>query len=1406
MNYWRELFRTEGMKLDHVICTSMSIDPSEMIRLMALANHYKSSSSDEDFKITNIMIDAMLMRNEKSSGWIDQFDFFYDKTNGQIQNRLPGYLSEKVVSILMRDDYLHPISIDTVFHAKIILCRFLNNDNKAKWKALVSSHNLTLNYCYENAVLLESIEKSGEDSNHMFSQMLAFCKEKILSDVKDEAKTKAFGEYIAELSKLKFRLYKDDFEKYKIDVNISGIDPKNNTPFFKDIYKLIVKYPAMWKVVSPSYETGHVFIDLNENSELIYGPVEKSSEFIASHAKMFFKLNEEGACTDIWMGSANCSDSGLGGQYDKDNNVCNEKQNCNVECLVHISKADKSILPEYALNISGFSFNKKEFIKISNFSQPNGNGILNAIMSAYNLEMTYSPKSDGIARMIVKLSLKNINKKIGSKDINEINSNGFKITILPLGYSERFYDITSELNNEEIFPRVNKFFYGTKNNTASYVLRLRIEKGYEKQERLWHADKTNEEKTGIDNLLVDEIYRNIINFNASEYIGQDKETRCDEFRDLWKKIFEIKKEKPLVLNQLDMVLRNYLDALRLCGKNIDPRVFYEKADEGLTVYQQDAIDQAVKRLKENKRYLIADEAGLGKTYIARGIIKELKDKQETPLRVLYFVSNLYLLEKTAEKLLKGNSDWKRVDGFMYTLGTKPQKYECDRISHVYGAIQNYSTTILTPNNSHGYHTVELFMVSGNIYGNSAMGGIEGKDYERKFLQKSLNDDNSDIKELRRKAIDNLVEKKEIDLIICDEFHRYPDAAKEIGNDWESTPVLFLSATPYNWYSSQLNMTQDGFESGTALTKEDSDKGLSSIEDILKLLKANINYDERISEEVLSDKMKDYIWRNERVFGVDSKRLDLPGKEQFYDEKYTASIKKRYDDEKKDVSLFEQLFPGRFSFMCKGKYNTGKNYYKDLYKGTVVDDDFVFDENNAVKEKLVSENYKLNCIKNIQVDPMRDMLWITPVKSRYRPGAPFIKNATKLLVFSGYLMVPRGISTIFSQYVIDNKSDNSNEKPDLSYLDKAIDEIKKKENDNTISEILIPEEGLELDEYLEKIEGQINEDDADKAEKSLLFVGSPYFIFQRMGATPEQARESADSFYSYLKTNDKLVVLHRALSKINKSTNSQKLLYYFCCGCLEDVFNEYYYLMDASDFDKFQSKLKVVFEFKGVNLTALNNKTYDPWKGSCKKEPVKNATINCIYAVPFTPDQDDNGKQLTSKGGEIFQGSVQDSFNSPFWPMILSTTSAGQEGIDLDAYCRRIMHYTVPYSPMAFEQRDGRIDRRKSLAAREKINILWGRYLRGLYLKDISENSFWKDIFGFGKDASGLSPMWCLRERVDEIGLERIIPFLPGTDEYNAYKYLLDVKNQYRSAFGMPDEKGHYFIDKKGLKLNDISLN
>ena len=38
--------------------------------------------------------------------------------------------------------------------------------------------------------------------------------------------------------------------------------------------------------------------------------------------------------------------------------------------------------------------------------------------------------------------------------------------------------------------------------------------------------------------------------------------------------------------------------------------------------------------------------------------------------------------------------------------------------------------------------------------------------------------------------------------------------------------------------------------------------------------------------------------------------------------------------------------------------------------------------------------------------------------------------------------------------------------------------------------------------------------------------------------------------------------------------------------------------------------------------------------------------------------------------------VQAAFNSPFWPMVLASTSVGQEGIDFHWWCHSLVHWNL----------------------------------------------------------------------------------------------------------------------------------
>jgi len=64
-------------------------------------------------------------------------------------------------------------------------------------------------------------------------------------------------------------------------------------------------------------------------------------------------------------------------------------------------------------------------------------------------------------------------------------------------------------------------------------------------------------------------------------------------------------------------------------------------------------DQIIKKKgRKVKRFLVADEVGLGKTIIAKNVIDEIRNnkKTSTPLRIIYITSNLDIAQQNCHKL------------------------------------------------------------------------------------------------------------------------------------------------------------------------------------------------------------------------------------------------------------------------------------------------------------------------------------------------------------------------------------------------------------------------------------------------------------------------------------------------------------------------------------------------------------------------------------------------------------------------------------------------------------------------------------------------------------------------------------------------------------------------------------
>ncbi len=63
-----------------------------------------------------------------------------------------------------------------------------------------------------------------------------------------------------------------------------------------------------------------------------------------------------------------------------------------------------------------------------------------------------------------------------------------------------------------------------------------------------------------------------------------------------------------------------------------------------------------------------------------------------------------------------------------------------------------------------------------------------------------------------------------------------------------------------------------------------------------------------------------------------------------------------------------------------------------------------------------------------------------------------------------------------------------------------------------------------------------------------------------------------------------------------------------------------------------------------------------------------------------------------------------TFNTPFYPEILVTSSVMAEGVDLHLNCRYVIHHDLCWNPSTLEQRTGRIDRIGAKAERSGRSI------------------------------------------------------------------------------------------------------
>ena len=165
--------------------------------------------------------------------------------------------------------------------------------------------------------------------------------------------------------------------------------------------------------------------------------------------------------------------------------------------------------------------------------------------------------------------------------------------------------------------------------------------------------------------------------------------------------------------------------------------------------------------------------------------------------------------------------------------------------------------------------------------------------------------------------------------------------------------------------------------------------------------------------------------------------------------------------------------------------------------------------------------------------------------------------------------------------------------------------------------------------------------------------------------------------------------------------------------------------------------------------------------------------------------------------------VQAAFNSPFWPMVLASTSVGQEGIDFHWWCHSLVHWNLPANPADFEQREGRVHRFKGHAVRKNV----GAAHREEALRSPAADP-WIAAFAAAElrrqpEMNDLWPWWTYP---GDSKIERWIPSFPLSKDQQRELRLKGQRALYRLAFGQPRQEDLVSIlDQQGYADDDERL-
>ena len=560
-------------------------------------------------------------------------------------------------------------------------------------------------------------------------------------------------------------------------------------------------------------------------------------------------------------------------------------------------------------------------------------------------------------------------------------------------------------------------------------------------------------------------------------------------------------------------------------------------------------------------------------------------------------------------------------------------------------------------------------------------------------------------------------------------------------------------------------------------------------------------------------------------------------------------------------------PYLLSFMDKYKLKEklAKAYTEHPWKIKQKQQYLIKKKNINTYERIPSCNAKLDKLSNILFGEKGEkhgeqLFWIPASHPYYKIPASnvFAKNQdfSKVLVFSAWEMVPRMIACMIS-YAIEQKSishafpsatyTNTKENSEKDALDKQegekagtgrlrreslelvtccsdflkdaynpkaylgndLKEIKAgiKENFKNTSRFTLVEQPTTAKFLLEAIKLL----DSNTEEKILISedgldtlvnmaIGSPGICFYRLLGNKDLAQEAATKICNNIfNRRYNAAVIDILYNKKSVQTYFKQVIDYCVMGNLQAVLDEFAYMIDERS--NGERNVEMIQKRMIESFIDRNYQEIDTTE-SFGKEKKKKWRIRTHYAMPYGNIRMTN--QATNRAND-----VRLAFNSPFRPFVLASTSVGQEGLDFHWYCRKIMHWNISSNPQDMEQREGRIDRYKSLFVRRNV------------AKFHPETYTWNEMFDLARTEAKdkgfceLVPYWSIPQdmlksiaETDREYIESIVPLYPLSMDYDRYRHMKSVLRLYRLTMGQPrqEELLEFFKDMPAEDIDKLLFN